>query len=404
MYMYSCIHVYMLAYCCREYTLTMVARWPAGLLLLLAAAPATTTSRPPPATIIWDGAGLVAQRTRALAGDMSLAKAIAVLAAAADEKLGVGPFTVLNKTIVPPTGDMHDYLSTESYGWPCTQKCDATVLAYDHAADCSEWCYGSYNCNWTHIKLMAPGEPPMDHCNVSTGVPWVSHSGFSSPQVLQNNRKQADGMWRSVTPLVMAWWYTNDTKYLAKATHLLRYFFLSPNTRMNPSLDYTEHQPGTFDGVSGGINDFYGFPEVIDCLILIGWGDESGAYWRAADAQGMHAWAVQFQEWFVTSPNPRNGLLLSNDICVTVDKIGLSTSLFVGAGEDARFLASNSSKRMLSNLLGANGDFTGDGAATGVDSFGYHMADMMDFFVLAQMVTRTGEIDLFNWVNPKGAR
>ena len=160
-----------------------------------AVAAASPPSSGVPPTILFDGNALAESRARAatdLAG--AIAAAIQQLLAAADAKLSAGPFTVLNKTIVPPTGDVHDYLSTQSYGWPCTATCTPTVLNYTGAGSCARWCYGSNGCNWSWVGQVEPGEPPEYPCNRSTGLPWVSHSGFAGPQVELNNRRQADGM------------------------------------------------------------------------------------------------------------------------------------------------------------------------------------------------------------------
>ncbi|WP_162415292.1 alginate lyase family protein [Cyclobacterium roseum] len=42
----------------------------------------------------------------------------------ANEKLTEGPFSVVNKTQVPPSGDKHDYISMGTYWWPDPEKDD----------------------------------------------------------------------------------------------------------------------------------------------------------------------------------------------------------------------------------------------------------------------------------------
>ena len=36
----------------------------------------------------------------------------------ADKALSCGPFTVMDKTLVPPSGDKHDFLRMPTYAWP----------------------------------------------------------------------------------------------------------------------------------------------------------------------------------------------------------------------------------------------------------------------------------------------
>jgi hypothetical protein len=43
---------------------------------------------------------------------------LALLRRAADRVVGAGPFSVLDKTALPPSGDQHDYYSVGPYWWP----------------------------------------------------------------------------------------------------------------------------------------------------------------------------------------------------------------------------------------------------------------------------------------------
>ena len=46
------------------------------------------------------------------------------LIACAEAKMNLGPFSVMQKDIVPPSGDKHDYISQGPYWWPDTTKPD----------------------------------------------------------------------------------------------------------------------------------------------------------------------------------------------------------------------------------------------------------------------------------------
>ena len=61
-----------------------------------------------PRTFAIDPHALVAVKTRITSGDHSLDAPLAQLLREADDALKAGPFSVMHKSIVPPSGDPHD--------------------------------------------------------------------------------------------------------------------------------------------------------------------------------------------------------------------------------------------------------------------------------------------------------
>ena len=47
-----------------------------------------------------------------------------------------GPWSVVNKKVVPPSGDKHDFTFLTTYGWPCNAECNLTWFTADH---CKDW-------------------------------------------------------------------------------------------------------------------------------------------------------------------------------------------------------------------------------------------------------------------------
>ena len=62
-------------------------------------------------TVVMDVGRLQVAKKQLLSGDQSLTPALTALRAEADEWLKQGPFSVTAKTLTPPSGDKHDYLS-----------------------------------------------------------------------------------------------------------------------------------------------------------------------------------------------------------------------------------------------------------------------------------------------------
>src|SRR4029453_15456783 len=77
-----------------------------------------------------------------------VAAALAPLRAAADAALAAGPWSVMDKTTTPPSGNKHDYISLARYYWPTpgsSNGCpymrrdgqtnpETTSSKYDHAS------------------------------------------------------------------------------------------------------------------------------------------------------------------------------------------------------------------------------------------------------------------------------
>ena len=313
-----------------------------------------------PLTSLMDGRALLKARNDAKNGTApAYAAVVAELTALADQQLTKGPFSVTNGTFLPPTGDMHDYLSVAGYMWPPNTTCNASLLKQIGVESCDRWC-GTWDpgwanstttdCNWTLSALKEPGEP--------TGDRWYPHSGYNGELWSRVDRLQLEGLEAAVFPLAMAWWYTSKSVYLDRVVHLLRVWFLDPATRMNPRLDYGAHIPGAFDGCPSGIVDFGNMPWIFDAIRLVTFA--GSPTWTPDDERGFLSWITEFHQWFDTAPNSKLALKISNDIGTTVIKVGMTTSLFAGDQTAAKFLAVNHSAVMLSRLLGPTGAFSHD--------------------------------------------
>ena len=63
-------------------------------------------------------------RTRVRAADTWAQPAWIALKTSADAALTAGPFSVMDKSVVPPSGDKHDYMTQAPYWWPDPKKPD----------------------------------------------------------------------------------------------------------------------------------------------------------------------------------------------------------------------------------------------------------------------------------------
>src|ERR1044072_5028625 len=179
-----------------------------------------------PQVFLLDPVQLEKSRAAINNGDKLLAPAWAKLEREAQKALSEGPFTVMNKGVVPPSGDKHDYMSQAPYFWPDPTKPD--------------------------------------------GRPYIRRDGERNPEINKITDHKTNGdLENAVEALALAYYFKRDEAYAAKAVQLLRTFFLDPATRMNPNLEYAQFIPGVNTGRGSGLIETRGLVDVVDAIGLL---------------------------------------------------------------------------------------------------------------------------------------
>ncbi len=206
-----------------------------------------------PALLFADPASLMAARENAALDRYTPTNQL--LRRAADQALASESFSVMKKSQLPPSGDIHDYLSLGRYWWPDPEKSD--------------------------------------------GLPYIWRDGEINPEIYEVPDKQnLQEMIPVVSTLAHAFFVFDDARYAERAAALLRTFFLDPATRMNPNLNYGQVHRGHTKIKGGGIVDTRDFPLLLSGAKLL----EMSQAWSATDAAGLRAWFEQFLEWLQQSP------------------------------------------------------------------------------------------------------
>jgi hypothetical protein len=369
-----------------------------------------------PDTVYWDAASLVSARREPRTADMQRAvRAVTVLA---DKLLNISSYSlsVVNKPMTPPSGTKHDYMSVSSYDWPCSVSCNTSLYA-----DCSHWCMLPETL--VDGKCLSLAHAPS--CNMTSGTPWVSHDGYGNQAfVAQFDRPRADTVTKAATFLTLAWWYTGQDKYLKQVTAVLREFFLSPQTKMNPNMEYAQGGvlcsdwptwPSCMKSIrvghsGGGVVDFARFPYILDAVAMLEFDKSASEFWTAADSAAMHAWVAKLLNWFMDSAMGHSGRLIQSNIGLSWDNIALRMALFTQNSSVSRDLNHDASMRldhMISPLnatefpYGANltqyppGTFPLEDRRS--DSFGYATGDLWDLLNLAKLVAKADVgVDLYH--------
>ena len=226
-----------------------------------------------PNTVVLDGGQLVRNKLALLAGDRTMRTSLNALLAQADVALTKGPWSVMDKTQVPPSGDRHDYMSLAPYWWP--------------------------------TQPQTPENPQ--------GCPYVERDGERNPATDAIPDKPSRlTAFNSIYQLSLAWYYTRNPDYARRAALDLRTWFIEAGTRMNPNLNFAQGIPCLTDGRGIGIIEFsYTFTQVLDAAAILNTGAPG---WSGSDDAGLKSWSGEFLNWLQTSKNGTDEAAQQNKI------------------------------------------------------------------------------------------
>ncbi len=160
-----------------------------------------------------------------------------------------------DKKKVPPSGNKHDYLSMGPYWWPDPAKSD--------------------------------------------GLPYIRKDGEVNPETRGENvdTDKKSKMLNNVETLTWAFYFSGENKYAEKAVELLETWFVNPQTKMNPNLNYAQGIPGRLEGRGIGIIDFSGIDKLISPVQIL----EKYGKFTTETVEKLHEWLEQYLNWLITS-------------------------------------------------------------------------------------------------------
>lgn len=312
---------------------------------------ATDATAGPPRVFLIDPDGLLAARDRAAADDEALSPALERLREEAGEALDAGPFTVVEKDAVPPSGDKHDYMSIGPYWWPDPSKPD--------------------------------------------GLPYIRRDGEVNPERHQGDNTRLRHLASAVETLGLAYYLFGHEPYAEHAAHLLRIFFLDPQTRMNPHLQFGQAIPGRVTGRGIGLIDTACLPGLIDAVGML----EGADAWSEDDQKRLAAWFDAYLDWMLTSAHGRAEQRTRNNHGTWYDvQIG-SFAMFVGRNELTRATLTDWSKGRIAGQIDPDGAQPHELART--LSLNYSAMNLRGFMQLAALGDRVG-VDLWNYRTDDG--
>lgn len=262
--------------------------------------------------------------------------------------------SVMDKTRVPPSGSKHDYLSLSAYWWPDSQKSD--------------------------------------------GLPWIRKDGQINPA---SKNEDSDAVrladfTAKVQALTLAWYFSGEQKYADKAISLIRTWFIDPDTRMNPNLDFAQRVPGIAAGRGTGVLDGrYFATRIVDSLIML----QQNTNWTVQDEKQIQHWMTEYLQWLRYSAAGKKEVAAQNNhgnwYAVQVAGIAWYLQQPAVVVEMAELL-----KTKLNTQIAADGSQPLELART--RSFHYSYFSLQAAILMAQLADKV-HVDLWHYRTPNGS-
>lgn len=277
----------------------------------------------------------------------------APLRAAASVALTNEAQTVTAKTMVPPSGDKHDYMSFGPYWWPDPTKPD--------------------------------------------GLPYIRRDGEENPQSKDgSDRVRLERMVEDVEILAAAAKRFKDKAAGAEAARKIRVFFLDPETAMHPHLNYGQAIPGRCEGRGIGLIDTRFFANrLLDAIAIL----EKTGDLTEADLAGLKTWFSAYLDWMMTSPIGLDEQDEHNNHGTAYDLQVAALAWFVGKEEIARKVLETETKKRIASQIKPDGSQPHELART--RSLTYSTMNATLFCELALLGEKVG-VDLWHYETEDG--
>jgi hypothetical protein len=262
---------------------------------------------------------------------------------------------ITDKVTVPPSGDKRDYTSLAIYYWPDE--------------------------------------------NTETGLPYVNRDGYVNPEkddLDKYDSRRLERICTELRSLCRGYAVSGREDFAARAVQILDTWFISPETRMNPNLEYAQEVPGKSTGGKSGIIDTVKLIEVTDDLKMI----EKSASYSAEKQTAVKKWFGEYADWLTESKNGKKEALSVNNHGTWYDAQTAAFYLYAGHADKVREIIKAVPEKRMEGQIMADGSMPYELARTRPMS--YSLYNLQAFLTLARLGEETG-VNLYDAVNSAGA-
>ncbi|MDD6472162.1 MAG: heparinase II/III family protein [Bacteroidales bacterium] len=262
-------------------------------------------------------------------------------------------YSVMDKTQTPPSGDMHDYVSRGPYWWP------------------------------------DPSKP--------NGLPYIRKDGERNPEWYDfTDHTYLSKISNYVYRLGLAYYFTGEEKYAEKAVNFVKVWFLNPETKMNPNLNYAQQIPGVCDGRGIGLIDTPCMIDMLEGLLLM----DNAKAWTEEDKAALKTWFKTFLDWMRNSENGKDEEKQHNNHGTYYDMQVVAYAVYTGQTSLAKKQLETKTKARLESQLAPDGEQPFEMART--KPWGYCGMNIAGFVRLATLGEKIG-VNLWKYETKKGA-
>ena len=268
---------------------------------------------------------------------------------AATRYLELAPHTITSYPSPKSPGGLHDFFSQADYFWPNPNNPDG---------------------------------------------PYVNRDGQSNPDNFNEHRKAMIALSIQMPALTAAWMLTGNQRFGQRAVDHLRAWFIAPETRMMPNLEFSQGVHGLSTGRSYGIIDTLHLVEVARAASIVG-----PKLLSAAEYAALIDWFKSYLQWMKTSEKgiAEKKALNNHAVCWALQASEFAQ--LVGDNETRTEIAEQYKGTFLKDQMGVDGSFPKELARTKPYSYSIFNFDVMA--MLCQSL-RDAQRDLFKFALPDG--
>jgi len=224
--------------------------------------------------------------------------------------------------------------------------------------------------------------------------PYIRKDGQSNPNLFTKHRDAVRDFTNLVSASTVAFLKTGQQKYADQAKAHILAWYVNPETRMNPSLNYAQAIKGINEGRGIGIIDTRSFIYVAKSIELL----EAKGVFSQEEWSAVQSWFNAFGDWLTTSDfglDERD----NNNNHSTWWGAQLAAFARVADRTDLLDTARVQYRRQLAIQMDGQGIFTDEVGRT--RPFHYTKYNLDAFAVLANLLSEEGE-DIWTFKGPNG--
>lgn len=301
---------------------------------------------------ITDASTMSTNKNRIIEGHRNLSRAKSQLIEEADfilEKRQL--YSVTFKTVLPPSSSKNDFYSLAPYWWPDSSK--------------------------------------------ENGLPYIRKDGQMNPErdQIQDGRMLVD-VSSDIYKLGIAFYYTQDSRYVEWINELVRVFFIDPSTKMNPNFNYAQLIKGR-EGQSSTTIGAISFIQLIEGVQLA---KDSPAF-NKRQLRELKGWFEDLVVWMENDEKPIKDGNAQNNIGVYYTAQTVVYHLFVGNVQQARRILETNGKRIVDQQIDKDGKLNAE--LKRAAPWGYVKYAFTAFDYLIQLSNKLN-VDLYEYENSQG--